>query len=54
MLFGISNVTQEFLVKKHTIVEFLALLGISGTIISGIQLYVCVCVCVFEDETLSL
>jgi solute carrier family 35 protein F1/2 len=40
MLFGISNVTQEFLVKKHTIVEFLALLGISGTIISGIQLSV--------------
>ena len=37
-LYAVSNVAQEFLVKKHSIVEFLALLGLFATLFSGIQM----------------
>lgn len=37
-LYAISNVAQEFLVKNHSITEFLGLLGVSGSVVSGIQL----------------
>lgn len=38
LLYAISNVAQEFLVKNHTIVEYLGFLGVSGSFVSGIQL----------------
>lgn len=38
LLYAISNVAQEFLVKKHSVKEFLGLLGVSGSIVSAIQL----------------
>ena len=38
VLYAISNVAQEFLVKNHTIKEYLGLLGVSGSIVSAIQL----------------
>lgn len=38
LLYAISNVAQEFLVKKHSVVEYLGLIGISGSIASAIQL----------------
>ena len=39
VLYGISNVLQEFLVKKHNRLEFLAMLGLCGSIVCGIQVY---------------
>ena len=38
ILYGLSNVCQEFLVKNFNIIEFLGMLGLSGTLVSGIQL----------------
>ncbi|KAM9781954.1 solute carrier family 35 member F2 [Syngnathus typhle] len=38
VLYAVSNMCQEFTVKNHTRVEFLAMMGFFGTIISGIQL----------------
>ncbi|WVZ65543.1 hypothetical protein U9M48_014889 [Paspalum notatum var. saurae] len=38
MLYAISNVTEEFYVKKSNRVEVMAMLGIFGAIISGIQM----------------
>lgn len=37
-LYAISNVSQEFLVKNHSITEFLGLIGVSGCVVSAIQL----------------
>ena len=37
-LYAISNVAQEFLVKNHSITEYLGLIGVSGSVVSGIQL----------------
>ena len=36
-LYGISNVAQEYLVKNHSRIEWLALIGIVGSVVSGIQ-----------------
>ena len=38
ILYAVSNVAQEFLVKKHSIVEFLALLGLFASVIAGVQM----------------
>ncbi|KAJ1290386.1 hypothetical protein BS78_02G239100 [Paspalum vaginatum] len=38
MLYAISNVTEEYFVKKSNRVEVMAMLGIFGAIISGIQI----------------
>ncbi|KAK3747918.1 hypothetical protein QZH41_008368, partial [Actinostola sp. cb2023] len=38
VLYGLSNVAQEFLVKTYSNVEFLGMIGLAGTIISGIQM----------------
>ncbi|XP_015786442.1 solute carrier family 35 member F2 [Tetranychus urticae] len=37
-LYGISNVTQEYVVKSYSIVEFLGMIGLFGSIIGGVQL----------------
>eukprot|EP01133_Synstelium_polycarpum_P001366 gene1366-1569_t len=37
-LYAVSNVGQEYTVKKYDRISYLALLGIFGTVISGIQL----------------
>ncbi|KAF8780837.1 hypothetical protein HU200_000786 [Digitaria exilis] len=38
MLYAISNVTEEYFVKKSSRVEVMAMLGVFGAIISGIQI----------------
>lgn len=38
IMYGISNVAQEFVVKNFSRVEFLGMLGFFGTIISAIQM----------------
>lgn len=38
MLYGISNVCEEFIVKNLSRVEFLGMLGLFGSFFSGIQL----------------
>ncbi|CAN6167625.1 unnamed protein product [Urochloa humidicola] len=38
MLYAVSNVTEEFFVKKSNRVEVMAMLGVFGAIISGIQI----------------
>ncbi|XP_031574432.1 solute carrier family 35 member F1-like [Actinia tenebrosa] len=40
ILYGLSNVSQEFLVKTFSRVEFLAMIGLSGSVVSGIQMAV--------------
>ena len=40
ILYGISNVGQEYLVRKNGNVEFLAMISVFATFISGIQWYV--------------
>lgn len=42
VLYAVSNMCQEFTVKNLSRVEFLGMMGLFGTIISGIQLYVVV------------
>ncbi|EDO32166.1 predicted protein [Nematostella vectensis] len=37
VLYGVSNVAQEFVVKKFSKIEFLGMLGLFGSVISGIQ-----------------
>lgn len=37
-LYAVSNVTEEFLVKSYSRVEYLGMVGVFGTLISGIQL----------------
>lgn len=39
-LYAVSNVSEEYIVKKLSRLEFLGMLGLFGTIISGIQLLV--------------
>ena len=39
-LYAISNVSQEYLVKNHSISEWLGFIGIVGSVVSGIQLLV--------------
>ncbi|ODM93011.1 Solute carrier family 35 member F2 [Orchesella cincta] len=36
-LYGVSNVAQEFLVKTFDIVEFLGMIGLFGSVVTGIQ-----------------
>lgn len=38
VLYAVSNVCQEHTVKKQSRVEFLGMMGLFGTVISGIQL----------------
>lgn len=38
MLYAVSNVTEEYFVKKSSRVEVMAMLGVFGAIISGIQI----------------
>jgi solute carrier family 35 protein F1/2 len=38
MLYACSNVTEEYLVKKSNRIELMAMLGLFGAIISGIQI----------------
>ncbi|KAL6900696.1 hypothetical protein ACP4OV_005372 [Aristida adscensionis] len=38
MLYACSNVTEEFLVKKSNRIELMAMLGVFGAVISGIQI----------------
>ncbi|KAE8806915.1 solute carrier family 35 member F1-like [Hordeum vulgare] len=40
MLYACSNVTEEYLVKKNNRIELMAMLGIFGAVISGIQISV--------------
>ena len=37
VLYGISNVGQEYLVKKYTAQIYLGIVGIVGLVITGIQ-----------------
>ena len=37
-LYAAVNVSQEFLVKSHSIVEYLGLIGVVGSFVSGAQL----------------
>ena len=37
-LYAISNVSEEYAVKCYSIVEFLGMIGLFGTILNGIQL----------------
>ena len=37
-LYGISNICEEYVVRKYDKVEFLAMLGLFGSFINGIQL----------------
>jgi solute carrier family 35 protein F1/2 len=39
-LYAVSNVGEEVLVKKNGRSEWLSMIGVGGTVISGIQLYV--------------
>lgn len=38
-LYAVSNVCQEYTVKNLSRVEFLGMVGLFGTLISGIQMY---------------
>ena len=37
-LYGVSNVAQEYVVRQYTRTEFLGMVGLFGTFVSGIQL----------------
>ncbi|XP_061734417.1 solute carrier family 35 member F2-like [Nerophis ophidion] len=39
-LYGVSNVCQEYTVKKHSRVEFLGMVGLFGTAISSVQMII--------------
>ena len=38
VLYGVSNVGQEYLVRRFGSLQFLAAVGVFGSIVSGIQL----------------
>jgi len=40
IMYGISNIFQEYIVCRHGCVEYLAMLGIFASVINGVQLYV--------------
>ncbi|CAD6184658.1 unnamed protein product [Caenorhabditis auriculariae] len=40
MLYAVCNVAEEFLVKQHSRIEYLGMVGLFGCIVSGIQLAV--------------
>jgi solute carrier family 35 protein F1/2 len=37
-LYGVSNVAEEYVVKNFDRTEFLAMLGLFGSLINGVQL----------------
>ena len=37
-LYGVSNVAEEYVVKSYSIVEFLGMIGLFGSIVSGVQM----------------
>jgi solute carrier family 35, member F1/2 len=37
-LYGLSNMAEEFVVKTIDCVEFLAMVGLFGSVINGVQL----------------
>lgn len=39
-LYGISNVAEEYVVKSYSIVEFLGMIGLFGSVVNGLQLWV--------------
>ncbi len=39
VLYGAGNVGEEYLVKQNSRIEYLGMIGLFGSIISGIQLY---------------
>ncbi|XP_074602952.1 solute carrier family 35 member F2-like [Brevipalpus obovatus] len=39
-LYGMSNVAQEYVIKSFSIVEFLGMIGLFGTIVNGVQLVI--------------
>jgi solute carrier family 35 protein F1/2 len=47
ILYAVSNVAEEFVVKKFDMVEFLSMIGVFGVVISGVQL------AILEREELS-
>ena len=38
--YAIGNVAQEFLVKNHSVVEYLCMIGLVGSVVTGIQMCV--------------
>lgn len=40
VLYAICNVTEEFLVKQYNRMEYLGMIGLFGSLISGVQLWV--------------
>lgn len=38
IMYGVSNIAQEFVVKTFSKVEFLGMIGLFGSIISAIQM----------------
>lgn len=40
VLYAFSNVAEEYAVKTFSRLEFLAMLGIFGSLVNGVQLYV--------------
>lgn len=39
-LYGLSNVAEEYVIKSYDGVEFLGMIGLFGSLINGIQLWV--------------
>jgi solute carrier family 35 protein F1/2 len=48
LFYAISNVAQEYLVKNHSVLEWLGFIGFVGAFVSGIQL------CIIDRHTLAL
>ncbi|EPB67336.1 hypothetical protein ANCCEY_13572 [Ancylostoma ceylanicum] len=40
MLYAVANVSEEFLVKQHSRMEYLGMVGLFGSLISGVQLQI--------------
>lgn len=47
MLYAVANVSEEFLVKQHSRMEYLGMVGLFGSLISGVQLSVHICISLF-------
>ena len=37
LMYGVSNIAQEFVVKNYDTSEFLGMLGVFSTFVSGVQ-----------------
>ncbi|VDM53172.1 unnamed protein product [Angiostrongylus costaricensis] len=56
LLYSIANVSEEFLVKQHSRVEYLGMVGLFGSLISGVQLSVILlltCLAILEHKNLA-